>query len=120
MNNESLPPQPEDRGAQPPAFPGPRSASLLAEFKRYVVMDPYPFVVDLARSKGMYLATVDGQMIFDWGGYYGYSYDPYYYNAYGPGYYPYGYAGPGIGLGIIGRGWGVGRGLIGGWRGFRR
>jgi L-lysine 6-transaminase len=35
------------------------------------VADPYPFVVDLDASRGMYLATVDGRKIFDWGGYYG-------------------------------------------------
>lgn len=52
-------------------FPGPKSKKMLDEFGRYVVMTPKPFVVDLSRSKGMYLATVDGQMLFDWVGYYG-------------------------------------------------
>ncbi|MBL8026974.1 MAG: aminotransferase class III-fold pyridoxal phosphate-dependent enzyme, partial [Fibrobacteres bacterium] len=32
---------------------------------------PYPFVLDLKRSKGMYMATVDGDLIFDWAGFYG-------------------------------------------------
>ncbi|MFB3891882.1 MAG: aspartate aminotransferase family protein [Phycisphaerae bacterium] len=53
------------------SFPGPKSRVLLDELKRYVVMEPEPFAVDLEKSHGMYLATVDGQEVFDWGGYYG-------------------------------------------------
>ncbi|MCD6377981.1 MAG: aminotransferase class III-fold pyridoxal phosphate-dependent enzyme [Planctomycetes bacterium] len=60
--------QPEEKVKK---FPGPKSKEMLDEFSRYVVMTPKPFVVDLSRSKGMYLATVDGQMLFDWVGYYG-------------------------------------------------
>lgn len=52
-------------------FPGPKSAALLDEMQKYVIADMFPFVLDLERSKGMYLATVDGQMIFDWAGYFG-------------------------------------------------
>jgi L-lysine 6-transaminase len=52
-------------------FPGPRSRAMLEELRRYVKADPYSFVMDLEKSRGMYLATVDGQMIFDWAGYYG-------------------------------------------------
>jgi L-lysine 6-transaminase len=52
-------------------FPGPVSQKMIDELQRYVIMEPEPFVVDLAASKGMYLATVDGQRILDWGGYYG-------------------------------------------------
>ena len=37
----------------------------------YVVYHPWPFVLDIARCEGMYLATIDGQRIFDWAGYYG-------------------------------------------------
>lgn len=44
---------------------------MLKELERYVICEPKPFVVDLARSHGMWLATVDGQEIFDWTGYYG-------------------------------------------------
>lgn len=44
---------------------------MLDEMRRYVVYDPYPFVLDLARCRDMTLATVDGQRIFDWAGYYG-------------------------------------------------
>lgn len=44
---------------------------MLEELGRYVIATPQPFVVDLAKSEGMYLATVDGQRIFDWAGYYG-------------------------------------------------
>src|SRR5689334_17998459 len=53
------------------AFPGPRGRAMLDELRRYVVMAPRPFVVDLAKSEGMFLATVDGQKLFDWAGYYG-------------------------------------------------
>jgi L-lysine 6-transaminase len=51
-------------------FPGPRSAAMIEELRRYVIADPYPFCVDLERSEGMWIATVDGQRIFDWAGYY--------------------------------------------------
>ena len=52
-------------------YPGPRSREMIAEMQRYVVYHPWPFVVDLEHGAGMYLATVDGQRIFDWAGYYG-------------------------------------------------
>jgi L-lysine 6-transaminase len=48
-----------------------KSQKYLEEFRKYVIMEPYPFVVDLKNSKGMWLATVDGEMLFDWTGYYG-------------------------------------------------
>ncbi len=38
---------------------------------RYVVAELRPFVIDLAKSEGMYLATVDGERLFDWAGYFG-------------------------------------------------
>ena len=44
---------------------------MLEELQRYVVATPQPFAVDLEKSEGMYLATVDGQRLFDWAGYYG-------------------------------------------------
>ena len=44
---------------------------MLQELGRYVVATPYPFVVDLARCEGMWLATVDGERLFDWAGYFG-------------------------------------------------
>lgn len=44
---------------------------MLEELGRYVVATPYPFVVDLSRCEGMWLATVDGQRLFDWAGYFG-------------------------------------------------
>ena len=44
---------------------------MLEELGRYVVAEPMPFCVDLAASEGMTLATVDGQRLFDWAGYYG-------------------------------------------------
>ncbi|MBV6459530.1 MAG: putative L-lysine-epsilon aminotransferase [Fimbriimonadaceae bacterium] len=52
-------------------YPGPISSRMLKEMEGYVVAKNQPFVVDLARSQGMYLATVDGQRLFDWAGYYG-------------------------------------------------
>lgn len=54
-----------------PKYPGPISARMLQELGRYVIAEPQPFCVDLAASEGMYLATVDGQRLFDWAGYYG-------------------------------------------------
>lgn len=44
---------------------------MLEELGRYVVATPYDFAVDLRRSEGMYLMTVDGQRLFDWAGYFG-------------------------------------------------
>lgn len=54
-----------------PRFPGPVSSAMLEELGRYVIATPHEFVVDLEKCEGMYLATVDGQRIFDWAGYYG-------------------------------------------------
>jgi L-lysine 6-transaminase len=54
----------------PPPVPGPRAAAMIAELARYVLADVQPVVVDLERSHGMRLVTVDGQEIFDWAGYY--------------------------------------------------
>lgn len=65
-----VPPQPSAAVAAPPPFPGPRSRALLDELARYVIADPYPFVVEPAKCEGMHLATVDGQRILDWAGYY--------------------------------------------------
>jgi L-lysine 6-transaminase len=48
-----------------------RSAAMLAELGRYVVADPYPFVVDLEKCHGPWLVTLEGREIFDWAGYYG-------------------------------------------------
>ena len=53
-----------------PLFPGPRSAAMIEELRRYVIADPYPFCIDLERCDGMWLATVDGERLFDWAGYY--------------------------------------------------
>ena len=44
---------------------------MLDELSRYVIAEPYPFVVDLEKSHGSYLATLDGREIFDWAGYFG-------------------------------------------------
>ena len=54
-----------------PSYPGPRSREMIAEMQRYVIYHPWPFVVDLEGCEGMTLATVDGQRLFDWAGYYG-------------------------------------------------
>jgi L-lysine 6-transaminase len=52
-------------------FPGSSSAAILDDFKGLGIVEPRPFVIDLERSHGMYLVTVDGQEVFDWAGYYG-------------------------------------------------
>jgi L-lysine 6-transaminase len=44
---------------------------MIAEMGQYVIADHYPFVLDLAKGEGMWLQTVEGERIFDWGGYYG-------------------------------------------------
>ncbi|RYG22493.1 aminotransferase class III-fold pyridoxal phosphate-dependent enzyme, partial [bacterium] len=44
---------------------------MLDELRHYVIATPYPFVLDLARSEGMWLATVDSQRLFDWAGFFG-------------------------------------------------
>ncbi len=44
---------------------------MIDELRKYVITDPYPFVLDLAKCHGMWLVTVDGQELFDWTGYYG-------------------------------------------------
>ncbi|AKU94198.1 Acetylornithine aminotransferase [Labilithrix luteola] len=48
-----------------------QSRALIDELGRYVVAEPRPFAIDLAKSEGMYLATVDGDRICDWAGYFG-------------------------------------------------
>jgi L-lysine 6-transaminase len=53
------------------SFPGPHSRGQLEELARYVIAEPYPFVLELERCEGSWLATVDGQRLFDWGGMYG-------------------------------------------------
>jgi len=63
--------RPDGFPAAPTAFPGPRSAMLIDELNRYVITEPWPFVVDLERCRGLTLATVDGQMLQDWSGVYG-------------------------------------------------
>ncbi len=52
-------------------FPKPISEAMLDELSRYVIAEPYPFVVDLEASLGMTLAAVDGDRITDWCGLYG-------------------------------------------------
>jgi L-lysine 6-transaminase len=47
------------------------SAAMLEELARYVVADPYPFVLDLARCHDSFLVTVEGREIFDWAQYFG-------------------------------------------------
>jgi L-lysine 6-transaminase len=48
-----------------------KSKVYLDEFSKYVIMQPFPFVVDLKNSHGMWIHTVDGDELFDWCGYYG-------------------------------------------------
>jgi L-lysine 6-transaminase len=53
------------------ADPHNKTQSMLEELSRYVIAEPYPFVVDLENSSGSWLATIDGRKIFDWAGYFG-------------------------------------------------
>jgi L-lysine 6-transaminase len=55
---------------KPESIPGANATAMTEELSRYVIADVQPVVVDLARSEGMWLMTVDGQKIFDWAGYY--------------------------------------------------
>jgi len=55
---------------KPDSIPGAVATAMIQELSHYVIADVQPVVVDLARSEGMWLATVDGQKIFDWAGYY--------------------------------------------------
>lgn len=55
----------------PARHPGPKGRAMLEDLRRYVIADPFPFGVDLARSHGPFLATVDGPEVFDWTGMYG-------------------------------------------------
>ncbi len=48
-----------------------KSKVYLDEFAKYVVMQPFSFVVDLKHSHGMWIHTIDGEEMFDWCGYYG-------------------------------------------------
>lgn len=56
--------------SNPGNISGPVGAALIAELGRYVIAEVNPFVLDLARCDGMWLATVDGGRIFDWTGFY--------------------------------------------------
>ena len=47
------------------------TGTMLEELSRYVIAEPYPFVIDLEKSHGSWLATLDGRRIFDWAGYFG-------------------------------------------------
>lgn len=49
----------------------PKSAALLSELQRYVVVEPQPFVLDLSKAHGSFLVTIEGEEILDFGGYYG-------------------------------------------------
>lgn len=52
-------------------FPGAISKTLLDEFDQLGIVQTRPFVIDLASSRGMNIATVDGHTIIDWAGFYG-------------------------------------------------
>lgn len=47
------------------------SKDYLDEFAGYVIMDPFPFVIDLKNCHGMWIQSIDGDKLFDWAGYYG-------------------------------------------------
>jgi L-lysine 6-transaminase len=65
---DDLPPAESPTAAR---YPMAASAALLGEMRGYVIADHFPFVLDVARGEGMWLATVDGERLFDWAGYYG-------------------------------------------------
>lgn len=44
---------------------------MIEELGKYVIMEGYPFVLDLEKCHGMWLVTLDGRELFDWAGYYG-------------------------------------------------
>lgn len=52
-------------------FPKPKSAEMIKELNNYVIVEPHPFVVNLKKSSGMFIETIDGDRIFDWTGLYG-------------------------------------------------
>jgi L-lysine 6-transaminase len=47
------------------------SRQMLDELARYVIAEPYPFVLDLEKCHGSWLVTQEGKEIFDWAGYFG-------------------------------------------------
>lgn len=52
-------------------YPKARSQAMLDELSHYVIAEPKPFAVDIRKSRGIWLATVDGDQIMDWCGLYG-------------------------------------------------
>lgn len=52
-------------------YPKGQSAAMLDELSNYVISEPYPFVVDLEKCRGIKMVTVDGDEITDWGGIFG-------------------------------------------------
>ncbi|HOM35641.1 MAG TPA: aminotransferase class III-fold pyridoxal phosphate-dependent enzyme [Bacteroidales bacterium] len=52
-------------------FPDQLSRNHIAELKKYVIVEPYPFSIDLKNSREMFIQTVEGEKIFDWTGLYG-------------------------------------------------
>ncbi|MBX3119135.1 MAG: aminotransferase class III-fold pyridoxal phosphate-dependent enzyme [Fimbriimonadaceae bacterium] len=56
---------------KPTTFPGPISKAMLDELHSYVILEPYPFVLDLEKCEGIKVMTVDGQELRDWCSYFG-------------------------------------------------
>ncbi len=52
-------------------FPGKMSQHLIAKLQKYVIVDPWPFVLDLENCRGIWMQSIEGDKIFDWGGFYG-------------------------------------------------
>lgn len=52
-------------------YPENISKKHISELNRYVIVEPYPFSIDLKNCRGMWIQTVDGTKIFDWTGLYG-------------------------------------------------
>ena len=55
----------------PDRNPTPLTQQMLDELTKYVIAEPYPFVLDLSKCHGSFLVTIDGREIFDWAGYFG-------------------------------------------------
>ncbi|WP_211209882.1 aminotransferase class III-fold pyridoxal phosphate-dependent enzyme [Uliginosibacterium gangwonense] len=52
-------------------YPKPQSRAMLDELAQYVIAEPKPFAVDIRKSRGIWLAAVDGDRLMDWCGLYG-------------------------------------------------
>ncbi len=52
-------------------FPKSASEKIIKQLNDYVIVEPYPFVINLKGCRGMWIETIEGDKIFDWTGLYG-------------------------------------------------